>query len=75
MSRSREVNCPTCGKRGAWFDGGFGPFCSQRCRLLDLGKWLGEEHAISEPLRPAHFNRYADLPPGDYLDFPAEEDR
>ncbi|ABS26185.1 DNA gyrase inhibitor YacG [Anaeromyxobacter sp. Fw109-5] len=25
------------------------PFCSPRCRLLDLGKWLGEEYRIPGP--------------------------
>jgi endogenous inhibitor of DNA gyrase (YacG/DUF329 family) len=44
--------------------------------LIDLGKWLGEEQAISEPLRPEHFEPYADLPPGDHLDAPeADRDR
>ena len=47
-----SVKCPTCGKRGDWFSGAFGPFCSRRCKLLDLGKWFSEEHAISEPLKP-----------------------
>ena len=35
---------------GDWFDGAFGPFCSRRCKLVDLGKWLNEEHTISGPL-------------------------
>jgi endogenous inhibitor of DNA gyrase (YacG/DUF329 family) len=26
------------------------PFCSERCRLIDLGEWLNESHRISEPL-------------------------
>jgi uncharacterized protein len=59
------VKCPTCGKQGAWFDGSFGPFCSKRCRLIDLGKWLGGEHVISEALRPDQM----ELPP----DAPKEE--
>jgi len=25
------------------------PFCSERCQLIDLGRWLGEEFRISEP--------------------------
>ena len=64
------VACPACGKRGAWLAGPFGPFCSRRCRLIDLGKWLGEEHTISEPLRPEHFEPYEDLPPDPSLDRP-----
>jgi len=52
MNGTANVKCPTCKKRGEWFAAPFGPFCSKRCRLIDLGRWLGEEHAISEPLRP-----------------------
>jgi endogenous inhibitor of DNA gyrase (YacG/DUF329 family) len=74
MSTPRQTKCPTCRKTGAWFDGPFGPFCSKRCKLIDLGKWLGEEHAISEPLRPAALEKYADLPPGKHLDEPEEQD-
>ena len=60
-----EVKCPTCGRKGDWFGGAFGPFCSKRCKLLDLGKWLNQEHAISEPLRPAYFEEQADLDLGE----------
>lgn len=70
MKRLSRSACPTCGKLGTWFSGGFGPFCSQRCKLVDLGKWLGGEHKISEPLRPEHFQAFAELPPGDHLDRP-----
>jgi endogenous inhibitor of DNA gyrase (YacG/DUF329 family) len=36
--------------------------------LIDLGKWLGEEQVISEPLRPEHFEGFEHLPPGPHLD-------
>jgi endogenous inhibitor of DNA gyrase (YacG/DUF329 family) len=55
MKSVKSIKCPTCKKTGDWFAGDFGPFCSRRCRLIDLGKWLGEENAIREPLRPDHF--------------------
>lgn len=70
---SLVVKCPTCGKRGEWLETPSGPFCSHRCKLIDLGKWLGEQHTISEPLRPEHFEPYADLPPGRDLDQPRGE--
>jgi uncharacterized protein len=28
------------------------PFCSPRCKLIDLGRWLDEEYRISRPLGP-----------------------
>lgn len=73
MGTVRTIKCPTCRKTGDWFAGKYAPFCSHRCKLIDLGKWLGGEHAISEPLRPEHLEKYADLPPGGHLDQPERE--
>lgn len=70
MSVPKRIKCPTCKKTGDWFATDFGPFCSKRCKLIDLGKWLGEENRISEPLRPEHFSGYENLPPGQHLDQP-----
>jgi len=70
MKGPLQVKCPTCRKTGDWFATPFGPFCSKRCRLIDLGKWLNSEHAISEPLRPEHVEKYAVLPDGEHLDRP-----
>lgn len=54
MKKPKQVKCPTCEKEGEWFAGLFGPFCSRRCKLVDLGNWFGEEHAVSSPLKPEH---------------------
>ena len=45
-----NVKCPTCKRMGDWFAGAYGPFCSKRCKLVDLGKWFSEEHVVSKPL-------------------------
>jgi uncharacterized protein len=43
------VKCPTCGRSIEWSDQSpFRPFCSERCRLIDLGAWLTEKHAIPD---------------------------
>jgi len=55
MKPMPKVPCPTCKKRGDWLAGAYGPFCSKRCKLVDLGKWFKEEHKVSEPLQPEHF--------------------
>ena len=46
------VTCPTCKKKVEWVKSSeFRPFCSQRCRLIDLGEWASENHNIhGEPL-------------------------
>ena len=34
------VKCPTCGKEVVWStDNPYRPFCSERCRMIDLGEW------------------------------------
>jgi endogenous inhibitor of DNA gyrase (YacG/DUF329 family) len=41
------VQCPTCGKLVAWVDTQkFKPFCSERCKLIDLGEWASGTYAI-----------------------------
>ena len=45
MSAAR-VNCPTCRRELDWGQAPFRPFCSERCRLIDLGGWLAERHVI-----------------------------
>jgi hypothetical protein len=42
-----EVPCPNCGKPVKWSaDSPWRPFCSERCKLIDLGAWFSEEHAV-----------------------------
>ena len=44
-----KVLCPTCGKPIEWTEAArWRPFCSERCRLIDLGEWLNENHRISD---------------------------
>jgi len=44
---AHEVECPTCGKRVAWTaENRWRPFCSERCKLVDLGDWAAERHVI-----------------------------
>jgi len=37
--------CPIC-KKEADISGEFYPFCSERCRLIDLGKWASEKYVV-----------------------------
>jgi len=42
-----KVKCPTCGKSVVWTpEQRWRPFCSERCKLIDLGEWAAERHAI-----------------------------
>lgn len=42
------VACPTCQKDVHWHaDSPHRPFCSERCKLIDLGEWASESYAIA----------------------------
>jgi len=44
-----QLKCPTCRRPVASTKEEF-PFCSERCRLIDLGKWASGEYVVSSPL-------------------------
>lgn len=57
----RRVRCPTC-RRATALDGNpYRPFCSERCKVLDLANWADERYRIpGEPV-----SQEADDPTGD----------
>ncbi len=44
------LKCPTCKKQEVTATDPDFPFCSERCRLLDLGKWASGGYVISSPV-------------------------
>lgn len=47
ITTKRTVPCPVCNKTVVWEAANkWRPFCSERCRLIDLGEWLAEEKRI-----------------------------
>jgi endogenous inhibitor of DNA gyrase (YacG/DUF329 family) len=43
------VTCPTCGAQSAYTPNNhFRPFCSERCKLIDLGQWATESYRIPQ---------------------------
>jgi endogenous inhibitor of DNA gyrase (YacG/DUF329 family) len=47
-----KLRCPICKKPVKSADADF-PFCSERCRLIDLGKWASGAYVISSPVDDA----------------------
>ena len=45
------MKCPICRKE-VQKDSKFLPFCSERCKLIDLGNWASEKYVISSPINP-----------------------
>ena len=49
MTKPMTVDCPTCGSAVQWdAANAFRPFCSDRCKLIDLGAWASEEHKLPD---------------------------
>jgi endogenous inhibitor of DNA gyrase (YacG/DUF329 family) len=40
------VKCPICGRETEFENNEFRPFCSERCKILDLGSWADESYAL-----------------------------
>jgi uncharacterized protein len=61
--RSVKVRCPICKKAVKPSASDF-PFCSERCRTIDLGKWASGDYVISSPVKDAE-ELIQDLSPED----------
>ena len=47
MLNHQKITCPNCGKHNTWqSENPFKPFCSDRCKLIDLGEWAYETRKI-----------------------------
>ena len=51
MQTNPVVNCPRCGQAVVWSgESPWRPFCSERCKSLDLGAWAAEHYRVpAEP--------------------------
>lgn len=47
MTDLRYVTCPQCGAQVAWTPASrWRPFCSERCKVIDLGAWASERYRV-----------------------------
>jgi endogenous inhibitor of DNA gyrase (YacG/DUF329 family) len=44
--KNLDVDCPNCKKKFNYYSSVFRPFCSEKCRLIDLGQWLNESYTV-----------------------------
>ncbi len=57
--------CPVCDAAVSLETTPTVPFCSDRCRLIDLGRWLDESYAVPEPPRSDEDDGEGEPPPAD----------
>ncbi len=55
--KKEDIVCPTCAKEKTWNpENKFRPFCSDRCRLIDLGEWASDSRKLpGDPVPPDEF--------------------
>ena len=46
MPEKHQIKCPICGKPVEFFAEPLGPFCSDRCKMIDLGAWASESYRV-----------------------------
>ncbi len=49
----RSYPCPRCGEPSQWQNNVFRPFCSERCKMVDLGAWASDEYRVATQDSPA----------------------
>lgn len=58
-----KVRCPQCGRQAEWSkDNPFRPFCSQRCKLIDLGAWADGSYRLPVNDSPELQTEISELP-------------
>lgn len=65
MSTVRKVRCPQCGGEALWSpDNPWRPFCSERCKQIDLGAWASNSYVIPAKAQENEAgDDFPDLPP------------
>ncbi len=61
MAAPPKLRCPICKKEVAYDDPNM-PFCSERCRMIDLGNWASEKYVISTPVSRSELEQQEPAP-------------
>lgn len=62
MPNPMNVNCPTCGKSIIYStENQHRPFCSERCKLIDLGAWAEEKYSIPDNSKSVEIQDFTGL--------------
>ena len=46
MNKNFKVKCPGCDIVFLYYESNFRPFCSERCKMVDLGHWFNESYVV-----------------------------
>lgn len=68
------MKCPTCGAPVKWEENPFRPFCSERCKLIDFGRWANGEYFVPGEEKPLTDTDATGQTSRDALQAPAEDE-
>jgi len=60
----KRLSCPICKRMTCWEGNPYRPFCSKRCKLMDLAAWIGEEYSIRGESVDTSFHEANEPTPG-----------
>jgi len=61
--KNRKICCPRCRRPADWENNPNRPFCSERCRLIDLGCWADGEYRIAgDHVQPEDMSQVIEFP-------------
>ncbi len=52
MNKVLKIKCSHCGTIFKYYESEFRPFCSEKCKMVDLGHWLNESYTVPIPKSP-----------------------
>ncbi|MCO4793568.1 MAG: DNA gyrase inhibitor YacG [Bacteriovoracaceae bacterium] len=47
MTKKLEIDCPQCNEKFNYYASESRPFCSERCKMVDLGHWFTESYTVA----------------------------
>lgn len=63
-TQARQIKCPQCGRLTFYStENPFRPFCSERCKLIDLGQWADESYRV--PVEQSSVSSESEIPEED----------
>lgn len=63
QAKAPVVTCPHCKKTSLWdSQNPFRPFCCERCKMIDLGKWANEDYRVAQPADEQDFFEESSIP-------------
>ena len=72
VEEKMRTRCPRCGKSVWWKGNPYRPFCSQMCKLIDLGRWIEGEYSVPGEEVPSEEEREeGDIDPLSYCSIPS----